>query len=84
MLFRSRSEVQGLEWREEDVEKAFQPDSDLLINAFTDEDDEDRGLVDFAIHDINGIINSITFWTEYAHDVRIVRMNKGYIYEQQQ
>jgi len=65
---------------EDDVRKCFQPDSDFLINIFTDQDDDDRGLQEFEVHEIGGIINSVTFWTEYAHDVQIVRMNEGYIY----
>lgn len=66
---------------EEDVKKCFQPNSAFLINLFTDEDDEDRTLQEFEVQEIGEIINSVTFWTEYAHDVRFVRMNEGYIYD---
>jgi len=66
---------------EDDVKKAFQPDSEFLISLFTDPEDEDRTLQSFKVQEIGGIINSITFWTEYAHETRLVRMYNGYIFE---
>ena len=66
---------------EEDVKKAFQPNSEFLINLFTDPEDGDRTLQRFEVQETGDIINSVSFWTEYAHTTRLVRMCDGYIYE---
>lgn len=67
---------------EEDVNKGLVKDSPMLINAFCDCDEpDDKTLQEFEVQAIGEIINSVTFYTEYAHEVRLVRMNKGYIYK---
>jgi len=66
---------------ESDVEKAFYTDRAFLVALFTDPGDGDRTLQEFEVHEINGVINSVTFYTEYAHGVELVRMNNGHIYE---
>ena len=54
----------------------------MLINAFCDCDEpDDKTVQEFEVQAIGEIINSVTFYTEYAHEVRLVRMNKGYIYK---
>lgn len=64
---------------EEDVKKGLSQDSPMLIDAFCDQDD--KTLQEFEIQVISEIINSVSFYTEYAHEVRLVRMDKGFIYK---
>lgn len=67
---------------EEDVKRGLTKDSPILIHAFCDNDEpDDKELQEFEIQVIGEIINSVSFYTEYAHEVRLVRMNKGFIYE---
>lgn len=62
---------------EEAVLKFFALDNPFFVNLFTDEDD--RRITDFEMHYPGGKIPSaITFFTEYAGDVRIYQMLEGY------
>lgn len=63
----------------DDVKAFFKADNSVLLDVYTEEDN--RVLNDFEIHDGNpaGNITSVSFSTEYAGDVRLYKMNEGFV-----
>jgi hypothetical protein len=63
----------------DDVKAFFTADNSVLLDVYTEEDN--RVLNDFKIHDGNpaGNITSVSFNTKYAGDVRLYKMNEGFV-----
>ena len=64
---------------DDDVRAFFTADNSVLLDVYTEEDS--RVLNDFEIYDGNpaGRITSVSFKTEYAGDVRLYKMNEGFV-----
>ena len=64
---------------QEEVRNFFREDNSILLDIFTEEDN--RVLNNFEIHDgtLDGSITGVSFETEYAGEVRICEMNKGFV-----